>query len=96
MVDVRSRADYAKGHVPHSVNIPWTSVAEKSSLVQLDPNKTAILYSENGQTGQLATTVLSLLGYHAVDMKFGMMDWNKSCVDSSAQWNLAAGYPVEF
>ena len=96
IVDVRSRADYTKGHIPHSINILWTAVAEKNNLEKLDPDKTSILYSENGQTGQLATTVLSLLGYRAVDMKFGMMDWNKSCVDTSAQWNAAMAYPVEF
>lgn len=96
VVDVRSKRDYETGHVPHSINIPWANIAEIKNLKKLDPNRTAIVYSENGQTGQMATTVLNLLGYHAVDMKFGMMDWNKAYVDSSKQWDGVAGYPVEF
>jgi len=95
IVDVRSKRDYEAGHVPHSINIPWAKVAEVRNLKKLDPNRTTIVYSENGQTGQLATTVLSLLGYRAVDMKFGMMDWNSRYIDRTDMWRGAAGYPVE-
>ena len=95
IIDVRSKMKYAAGHVPHSINIPWAEIAAIDHLKQLDPKRIAIVYSENGQTGQLATTVLSMFGYHAVDMKFGMMDWNQRYVDRSERWNGAAGYPVE-
>jgi hypothetical protein len=54
-----------------------------------------IVCSENGQKGQLAATVLNLLGYRAVAMLFGMMDWNAAHVDSTDQWNPTATYPVE-
>ncbi len=95
LVDVRSSSDYEAGHVPHSVNIPWAKIAEIENLKKLDPQKIIVVYSENGQVGQLATTVLSLLGYHAVNMLFGMMDWNKAYVDSHKQWDGVANYPVE-
>lgn len=95
VVDVRSKRDYKRGHVPHSINIPWAKIAEIENLRKLDPSRTIIVYSDNGQTGQLTTTVLSLLGYHAVDMLFGMMDWNKAYVDSHNQWDGVARYPVE-
>jgi rhodanese-related sulfurtransferase len=95
IVDARSKSDYIVGHIPHSINIPWTDMAKIDNLKRLDPTRIAVVYSENGQTGQMAATVLNLLGYHAVEIKFGMMDWNKANVDSSSQWNGAAGYPVE-
>jgi len=95
VVDVRSNREYEIAHVPHSINIPWAKIAEIKNLKKLDPNRTIVVYSENGQTGQLATTVLSLLGYHAVDMKFGMMDWNRAYVDKPKQWDGVADYPVE-
>jgi len=95
VVDVRSKRDYEAGHVPHSINIPWEKIAERGNLRKLDPKKIVIICSENGQTGQLATTVLGLLGYRAVDMKFGMMDWNRSNVDGSELWGGAAQYPIE-
>jgi rhodanese-related sulfurtransferase len=95
IVDVRSKIDYEKGHVPNSFNIPCNRIAEIENLKRLDPGRTVIVYSENGQTGEIAATVLNLLGYHALDMKFGMMDWNKSRVDNAKLWHGAADYPVE-
>ncbi len=95
IVDVRSREHYEAGHVPHSIQIPWLRIAEVENLKRLDPGKTIIVCSENGQTGQLATTVLSLLGYKAVNMLFGMMDWNLAYMDASMQWDGEANYPIE-
>jgi len=95
IVDVRSQIDYEAGHVPHSINIVWAKIAEIENLRRLDPNRTIIVCSENGQTGQLASTVLSLLDYRAVNMLFGMLDWNKAYVDKSDQWDGMADYPVE-
>ena len=96
IVDVRSERDYEAGHVPHAINIPLAGIAEIDNLRKLDPQRTVIVCSDNGQTGQLTTTVLNLLGYHAVDMLFGMMDWNKTSVDSHKQWDGVASYPVEY
>ena len=95
IVDVRSREDYEAGHVPHALSVPWKETAQVENLRKLDPARTTILYSENGQTGQLAATALNLLGYPAVAMKFGMMDWNAGQVDESQVWSGAAGYAVE-
>jgi rhodanese-related sulfurtransferase len=96
IVDVRAKIDYDKGHVPHAVSIPWAKIVDKGSLQSLDPRRTVIVYSENGQLGLLVSTVLNLLGYKAVDMLFGMMDWNKACVDQSDQWDGVADFPVEY
>lgn len=96
IVSVRSKKDYEKGHVSHSINIPWTEIARIENLKKLDPNRTIIVYSDTGQTGQLSVTVLNLLGYNAVNMKFGMVDWNMEYVDRSKQWDGVADYPIEF
>jgi rhodanese-related sulfurtransferase len=95
IVCVGSKRDYEIGHVPNSIHIPWADIAEVDNLKKLDPSRTGIVYSDNGQTGQMAATVLNLLGYRAVDMRFGMMDWNKAYVDRSKQWDGVADYPVE-
>ena len=96
IVDVRSKRDYRSGHVPHSINIPWSKIAEIKNLKKLDPNRTIIVCSENGQTGILVSTLLSLLGYQAVAMLFGMMDWNKAYVDRSDRWDGVADYLAEY
>jgi len=95
IVSVGTKKDYEKGHIPNSINIPWTEIAEIENLKKLDPYKTIIVYSDNGQTGQFATTVLNLLGYKAVDMKFGMMDWNKAYIDKFKLWDGFSDYRVE-
>jgi rhodanese-related sulfurtransferase len=95
IVDVRPKIKYKRGHAPYSINIPWVKIADIESVTKIDPQRTVIVCSENGQTGQLVTTVLNLLGYQAVNMLFGMMDWNKEFVDSHNQWDGVASYPVE-
>lgn len=95
ILDVRSPDAYAAGHVPHAIHLPWRRLADVRLLRGVDPNRTAVVCSENGQTGQLAATVLNLLGYPAVAMKFGMMDWNRRFVNPQRLWTGAAGYPVE-
>ena len=95
IVSVTSRKNYEEGHIPHAINISLEKIAEIENLKKLDPNRTTIVYSDNGQTGQMAATVLNLLGYKAEALKFGMMDWNKSNVDKSQQWDGTATYPIE-
>jgi rhodanese-related sulfurtransferase len=95
ILDVRAAADFEKGHLPHAIDVPWRELADSRNLVKLDPARTVIVCSENGQTAQLAATVLNLLGYRATGMKFGMMDWNTAYVDKSQKWTGAPGYPIE-
>lgn len=95
IVDVRQNFNYTTGHVPHAINIHWLEIVDTENLHKLDPEKTLIIYSENGQTGQLATTALNLLGYQAVNILFGMMDWNRSFVSNRYCWDGIANYPVD-
>jgi rhodanese-related sulfurtransferase len=77
IVSVRSPDHYALGHIPGAINIPWKTIAEPASLAKLPNDKQIVLYCYTGHTGQIATTVLNLLGYDAVNLKFGMMGWTK-------------------
>jgi rhodanese-related sulfurtransferase len=77
ILSVRKPEDYAKGHIPGAVNIPWQSVAETDSLAKLPDDNQIVVYCYTGHTGQIATTVLNLLGYDAINLKFGMMGWTK-------------------
>jgi rhodanese-related sulfurtransferase len=97
IVSVRAPEHYAMGHVPQAINIPWTQVAQLDNLQMLDPNKTLIVYCYTGHTGQIATTVLNLLGYKAHNMTFGMMDWNLATIEANGiqPWDGEADYPVE-
>lgn len=77
ILSVRKPEDYAKGHVPGAINIPWTELAKPENLSKLPPDRQIVVYCYTGHTGQIATTLLNALGYDAVNMKFGMMGWSK-------------------
>jgi rhodanese-related sulfurtransferase len=75
IISARAAADYAKGHVPGAINIPYKTIADDASLAQIDPEKPVIVYCYTGHTGQLSDVILSLLGYTSYNMKYGMMGW---------------------
>jgi len=75
VLSVRSAETYAIGHIPGAFNVYWKDVAIVENLKKLDPSKQIVVYCYTGHTGQLATTVLNMLGYDAVNLKHGMMSW---------------------
>lgn len=77
IVSVRSPEHYALGHVPGAINIPWKTIAKPENLAKLPADKQIVVYCYTGHTGQIVTTVLNLLGYNAINLKFGMMGWTK-------------------
>ncbi len=77
ILSVRSAADYAKGHIPGAYNIPYKEIAKVENLRKLPTDKTIVVYCYTGHTGGTATTALRMLGYQAVNMKFGMTAWTR-------------------
>jgi rhodanese-related sulfurtransferase len=77
ILSVRKPEDYAKGHIPGAINIPWTELGKAENLAKLPPDKPIVAYCYTGHTGQVATTLLSALGYDVTNLKFGMMGWSK-------------------
>jgi rhodanese-related sulfurtransferase len=96
IISVRSAEHYAKGHVPGAINIPYKDIAKLENLKKLSKDKTIITYCYTGHTGQVACTVLNLLGYNAVNMKYGMMGWTDNAdVLNTTPFNCAPpNYPV--
>jgi len=78
IVSVRSPEDYAKGHIPGAINIPWKQIAKPESLAKLPTDKPIVVYCYTGHTGQVAATVLDMLGYDVQNLKFGMMGWTQN------------------
>lgn len=77
ILSVRKPEDYAKGHIPGAINIPWTELGKAENLAKLPPDKPIVAYCYTGHTGQIATTLLNTLGYDVTNLKFGMMGWSK-------------------
>lgn len=66
---------YALGHIPGAVNIPLRNIADWKYLKDLPKDRKIVVYSGTGQIGGQAAAVLNLLGYDAVNLKWGMTAW---------------------
>jgi rhodanese-related sulfurtransferase len=78
IVSVRGAEQYAMGHIPGAINIPWKGIAQSENLAKLPTDQPIVVYCYTGHTGQIATTVLRLLGYDVQNLKFGMMGWTQN------------------
>jgi sulfur-carrier protein adenylyltransferase/sulfurtransferase len=95
VLSVRAAGVYALGHVPGAINISWREIAKTESLQKLPTDKQIVVYCYTGHTGAVATTTLNMLGYNAVNMKFGMMGWSNDLdVVGTTPFSAAAGFPT--
>lgn len=70
---MRSREHYELGHVPGAHNISWRQIANPTNLAKLPTDHKIVAYCYTGHTGQVAATILNVLGYDVTNLKFGMM-----------------------
>ncbi len=95
ILSVRKPEDYAKGHVPGAVNIPYSEIAKEENLKKLPTDKKIVVVCYTGHTASQVTMFLNQLGYDAYAMKFGMMGWtsNNEVLNQKA-FEKAADYPT--
>jgi rhodanese-related sulfurtransferase len=94
VLSVRSAEHYALGHIEGAVNIGWKVVADNLDLLPTDEQ--IVVYCYTGHTGQVAATVLALLGYDVTNLKFGMMGWTDDDeVLATGRYSGAPDYPLE-
>ncbi len=72
ILDIRSAADYGKGHVKGAVNAPW-GPAITASLDKLPSDKPIMIYCYTGQTAGQAVATLNIAGFNAKSVNLG---WN--------------------
>uniref|UniRef100_A0A6C0LNR0 Rhodanese domain-containing protein n=1 Tax=viral metagenome TaxID=1070528 RepID=A0A6C0LNR0_9ZZZZ len=71
LIDLRSNAEYKKGHVKGSKNIYWLHILDEENLKKLPKNKTIFLICYVGHTSSQVLTLLKLLGYNVISIKYG-------------------------
>ena len=82
LVDVRSRAEWLKGHLPGAISLPLLDLDPKKRLI--DPSKPSLVYCHEGYR---ATTAASILQRES-DGNIGIL------IDGVEGW-LASGLPLE-
>ena len=66
IVDVQEQAVRdAEGHVKNSINIPYDEIDEK---IDLDKEKTIMVYCKSGKRSNIAYNTLKDLGYDVIDL----------------------------
>ena len=74
VIDVRSKAEYAGGYIPGSVNIPLTYLDERIGEVPFD--KPVVVHCEGGYRSAIAVSLLQKLGRKQVrDLIGGYKAW---------------------
>ena len=65
VIDVRTPQEFAAGHVPGAVNIPFDQIAARAAEVG-DPSKPVLLYCRTGRRSGIATQTLRSLGFQEI------------------------------
>jgi len=71
LIDLRDEKSYKKMHVKGSKNIFWLNILDEKNLKKLPKNKIIFLICYVGHTSSQVLTLLKLLGYNVVSIKFG-------------------------
>jgi rhodanese-related sulfurtransferase len=82
LIDVRSRAEWLKGHLPGAVSLPLLDI--ESNIRAIDPSKPSLIYCHEGFR---ATTAASIV-LRESDGQVGIL------IDGIEGW-LASGLPLE-
>lgn len=89
IISVRAVSDYAGGHIPGAVNIPYKLVADLDNQAKfVDPGKPAVAYCYTGHTGALSTMALGILGYDVKNLLYGMNGWSTTATASGQLKNF--------
>lgn len=77
IIDIRSAADYANGHIQGAVNVAATEVLKHYEANGLSSKEVVVIACYSGQTAAWVTALLHTMGYTNVkDLLFGMSSWN--------------------
>ena len=96
IIDIRSDADFASGHIKDAVNVAAGSVLDHIQAQGLAMNDKIVVVCYTGQTAGWVTSILRLSGYtNAFSMKWGMSSWN-SAFAGKWQLNVSNTYATQF
>jgi rhodanese-related sulfurtransferase len=78
IVDVRTGAEYAKGHVPGAVHVPFYAVGVREAEIGAAKSDPVVVYCAHGPRAGIAKFALWILGYKRVVYLDGHMSaWKK-------------------
>jgi NADPH-dependent 2,4-dienoyl-CoA reductase/sulfur reductase-like enzyme/rhodanese-related sulfurtransferase len=80
IVDVRTTREFARGSIPHSINIPIDELRERISEIA---SHDIVVNCQVGLRGHTAALLLKELGFNAVNLDGGYQTWSQSPAKTS-------------
>jgi rhodanese-related sulfurtransferase len=71
LIDLCKEKEYKKMHIKGAKNIFWLNILDKKHLKKLDKAKLIILICYVGHTSSQVLTILRMLGYNVISIKYG-------------------------
>ena len=71
LIDLRSEKEYKKMHIKGSKNIFWLNILDDKNLNTLPKDKPIFLICYVGHTSSQVLTLLKLLDYNVISIKYG-------------------------
>ncbi|MEG1988387.1 MAG: rhodanese-like domain-containing protein [Oscillibacter sp.] len=75
LLDVRTREEYAGGHIPTAVCLPNEEIGQDVSMLLPDFNAEILVYCRSGRRSKKAAAKLAKLGYTKVCDFGGINNW---------------------
>lgn len=89
IVDYRSAADFASGHIRGAINITLASLVDKLNDGTIPKTKKIVNVCYTGQTSSYATSFMNMLGYDSQSLSFGMCGVSTTAgINGTDKWNL--------
>jgi rhodanese-related sulfurtransferase len=76
VIDVRQPAEWRRGHIRGSVNLPLTQLARR--IHDLPNDKPVVAVCASGHRSAIATRTLQHAGYQAENLKGGTQAWTRA------------------
>lgn len=80
IVDVRTKEEYATGHIPKAISIPNESIGGNEPKELPDKDKIILVYCRSGNRSRQASRKLAAMGYTNVCDFGGIMNWRGNIV----------------
>ena len=77
ILDVRTPAEFAEGHLANAINIDFEANDFAQQIKKLDKNSTYAVYCRSGRRSALAADQMSKVGFkNLFNMSGGILDWS--------------------
>ncbi|GIV95426.1 MAG: Zn-dependent hydrolase [Herpetosiphonaceae bacterium] len=76
ILDVRTPAEYAAGHIPGALNIPLNQL--QSRVREIPRDQPLLVYCQSGARSPIAASLLTGQGWEVVEMRAGFAGWQSA------------------